>query len=581
MADYMTIPDAEGQDANGWPTSDFSLVLDNRYVFAWVPGAVNIDPLKFSTNLAGHYRLTFHGEAVVSGAANSKYDRATNTTVADYDIDPASSSFVKLTFFLTRRTPENAQGSGVTGIRLVRKEDVASRQVFTSLWLDSIRKYPWAVLRCMEAMRTNSYGAGPKEAYPHLLDWKTERRLPGSGSLISKSTAGIHSPLSWEDLVTLAQLTHKDLWINVPVNASDDYVDQLARLFKQGDAATGNAGIPADVHLYVEYSNEMWHDVFPQGKWNSQAAQDEVKAGNTNLNYDGASGTAEQWRFRRIAKRTVEIGRQFRNAFSDRPDCIRPVVDNHATEHDFDMLTYVAAQYGKPESVLYGIAQQGYYASADASSPQKVLEGEKAASDKNRGHYLVSRALATYFGLHSLAYEGGPEETGGSDPDVAAPDLPNKLAAARDPGMKNVIVHDLIDNWFAAGGDLYVAFSQVTRYSFYGTFGATEDLSNLQTGKWLGHAEAMQTPVPSPIAGTLLPAVAGESVQLEETQLPGLFLMRVPVAGTYSFSLSGKPGLAFTIDNSITGDGPLQPGLHALFVPPNGTPHIVVMAVRK
>jgi hypothetical protein len=378
----------------------------------------------------------------------------------------------------------------------------------------------------------------------------------------------------------LAQLTHKDLWLSIPVNASDDYVDQLARLFKNGNAATGDAGIPPEMHLYVEYSNEMWHEVFPQGKWNLQAAQDEVKAGQTNLNYDGPLGTSEQWRFRRIAKRTIEIGRQFRKIFSDRPDCIRPVINNHATEHDLDMLTYVTSQYGAPATVLYGIAQEGYYTSADSSSPQKILEGEKAASDRNRARYIVSRALATYFGLRSLAYEGGSEETGGKDDSVPDPDLPNKFAAARDPGMKEVILHDLIDNWFAAGGDLYVAYSQVTRYGYYGTFGATEDLSNLQTAKWLGYVAAMESPVPPLAAGTLLPATAGESVQLQETKQPGLFLLRVPEAGTYSFTAQGKLEVTFKIDNSLAGDATLSPGLHALSVFPAGAQSVMVTATR-
>ena len=620
LAAFMRILDARGQDARGWPTGDFNLILDNRYTFAWSPRIVNLDPLRASTHLAGRYRLSFRGSAEVAGSSNLQYDRATNTTTADYEIDEPrngpGSLFVEIAFRHTRRNLLSALETGVTDIRLVRRNDEkAAGQIFTDLWLDSLRNYPWAVLRTMGATGTNQYGApGSAEAYPRRLHWTTDRRLPGTGPLYENATAGVHSMISWEDLVILAQLTHKDLWINVPVNASDDYVVGLASLLKNGNASTGHAGIPVDTHLYVEYSNELWHYGFPQGKWNFQAAQDEVKAGATNLNYDGA-GTPERWRFRRIAQRTVEIGRQFRKIFSEDPDRIRPVINNQQTARDFDMLHYVAVNYGNPDTLLYGIAQQGYYTSLDASSPRRILEGESIASDKNRPGYVFSRMLATYFGLHSLLYEGGPDETGpdhfNKDPAVPDPNLPNKFAAARDPGMQGVIVHDLLGNWFASGGDLYAAFSQSSRYSFWGMFGQTEDLSNLKTGKWSGQAAVMQAPVPPLSAGVALPGDAGKSVEIPRNAYPsgetaeaapwGMFLLRAPVAGTYSFLLRGMPHapegrLRWMVDNTLAGTtafpsdaGPaspgvrarLKPGLHSLFVFLEGKSRVAIPPVSQ
>lgn len=610
LAAYMRIADAAGQDSKGWPTSDFSLILDNRPIFAWDPKIRNIDPLQYTPDVSGAYRLTFSGQAVVSGATKSSYDRSTNTTVVDYEIPRpvnGAGNLVKIRFLLTRRTYDDAPQTGVTNIRLVRREnEKATRQVFTDLWLDSIRKYPWAVLRCMEAMKTNEYGVrGSADAYPHLLQWSSERRLPGTGPLYSNVSPGVHGVLSWEDLVILAQITRKDLWINIPVNASDEYVDRLAALFRYGNAATGNTGIPTEVNLYVEYSNELWHDLFAQGKWNAQAAQDEVARKASDLNYDGR-GTPQKWRFRRIAKRTVEIGRKFRTAFSDNSGRIRPVLNNHLVEFDFDILRYIEVNYGRPASVLYGIAQQGYYTSADSKSPREILEGERAASDKNRQRYMLSRMLASYFGLHSLAYEGGPDETGpGDDPKNPAefdPNLPNKFAAAREPAMKDVIFHDLMDNWYSSGGELYVAYSQAGRYSFWGMYGLTEDLANLSTGKWMGYVAVMSAPLPAVTAGYALPAQVGATVEIEsgipvsgKPHEPGpapveMFLLRAPASGTYSFAVHGKSlgtesRLRLMLDDSRVGtvqltsghetaDGVkvnLDSGIHALFVFLDGT----------
>ncbi len=621
LVELMSIPDSNGQDSNGWPTSDFTLLLDNRYIFAWSPENPNVDPLKYSTSLVGQYRLTYTGKAFVFRASNSRYDPATNTTSADYDIDEASGGpgnlLLRIYFYRTQRTPEGPVGSGVTNIRLVRTDYAqAPKQIFTNLWVDSIRKYSWAAFRCMEALKTNDYGApGSREAYPYRLNWETERRLPGTGPLYGKAQLGVHGRVPWEAIVTVGQLTHRDLWINIPVNASDEYVEHLANLFQHGDRDTGDSGIPSDINLYVEYSNEMWHNQFHQGNWNFNSAQDEVKAGTTNLDYDGKASTPDQWRFRRIAKRTIEIGRQFRKAFADRPQRIRPVINNHLIEFDFDMLQYVTANYGKPSDVLYGISQQGYYTSLDSSSVESVLDGEKEASNKNKSNYAMSRTLATYFGLHSLAYEGGQDEKGGDTPAVPDKGFSNKLAAARAPRMKDVIAHDLLDNWFPSGGELYVTFSQVGRYSYWGTFGQTEDLTNLKTGKWIGHTAVMEAPVPPLAVGIRLPPLTGKAVELavnsgasDKVIPPGpgpwaMFLFSVSARGSYSFLAHGKPNgpnceVRFMIDNLLAGkstlpsdpgDGSgaqpvtaaLEPGLHSLFLFLDGEQTMTVSPASK
>ena len=52
----------------------------------------------------------------------------------------------------------------------------------------------------------------------------------------------------------------KDIWINVPVAASDDYVRELALLLRDN--------LDPNLHIYVEYSNEVWNWDFSQAHWN-------------------------------------------------------------------------------------------------------------------------------------------------------------------------------------------------------------------------------------------------------------------------------------------------------------------------
>ncbi|HEX5324716.1 MAG TPA: hypothetical protein VFW40_13085 [Capsulimonadaceae bacterium] len=580
------IDGATGQDALGWPTSDFRFILDNRYVFAWVPGAVNIDPKKYSTDLSGVYKLSFQGQAVVSAASddplhggvtvsNQLYDPKTNTTTADVNVgNPPGGVLIVLSFSQTKRQATGASGTGVTDLHLIRPGYVGrEKQVFTDVWLDSIRKYPWSALRFMGALGTNDYADwGSHEAYPYRLKWPTDRALPEAGPLYGKDHVGVHG-IPWEYVVFAANETGKDIWINIPVNASDDYVTQLARLLHDGDSFTGNKGIKPGLNIYVEYSNEMWHYGFFQGAWNFTAGKDEVQAGGSNLDYDHI-GNNDVWRFRRMAKRTIEIGKLFRAVFTNDPARIRPVIDNAFIEHDVDLLDYVTKNYGPPVRFLYAIAQTGYYGSKDKTSVGAILTGEKAASDQNRVGYERSRAIATYYGLHSLAYEGGQDEEGNKQPITPADTtLANQFAAARDPGMADVEMHDLIGNWFPAGGDLYMQFAHADRYSTYGMWGLSDDLTHRDSGKWVGVSKVMRAPAPAVTAGTLIAATDGANIAPSPDSLgsgfdypragqSGFFLLRAAKAGEYTVALTTKAAgdsssqVQMFLDNQLVG-GPV------------------------
>ena len=54
-------------DSTGWPSSDFGILMDNRYIFKWFPSATNIDPKQYATNISGTWKLTFNGSAKVTG----------------------------------------------------------------------------------------------------------------------------------------------------------------------------------------------------------------------------------------------------------------------------------------------------------------------------------------------------------------------------------------------------------------------------------------------------------------------------------------------------------------------------------
>lgn len=531
-----------GWDGDGWPTTDFKFIVDNRYTFAWVPGAPNVDPLHYSTDISGTYRLVFTGLARLSPdsgvtVANQVYDPDSNTTTADLIFgNPPGGVLMVVSFLDTQRRPADPPNSGLTNLHLIRPGyTLGSRQVFTDLWWGSITNYAWSALRFMGVLGTNNYAIpSSPEVYPYRLQWATDRSLPWAGPLYGRSHQGIHG-IPWEYVILIGNTSNTDVWINIPVNASDDYVTQLATLM-----CDSQFGIDPNLNIYVEYSNELWHYGFPQGPWNYQASVDEVLDGGSNLDYDGTTNR-DIWRQRRIAKRTLEIGQTFRSACGDTGGRIRPVIDDANVFTPENMLQYVQDNYGPPNQFLYGISITGYYGSADRSSVDAIITGEMAASDRNAAGYVRNRAIATYWSLHLLVYEGGQDEEGHPrGPSPLDPVLPNQFGAARDPRMADVEMHDLIGNWYPSGGELYMQFAHAGRYSAYGMWGLSDDLTNQSSGKWNGIVQAMATPAPAVTAGTVLPGAIDANVGFWRAP-PARFeqwLVRSDGGGTYNLIIN-------------------------------------------
>ena len=131
----------------------------------------------------------------------------------------------------------------------------------------------------------------------------------------------------WEYAIMLANAVHADMWINIPAQANDNYVDQLASLIKNGDTINGVSypALSPDLNVYVEYSNETWNSGFEVYQYATDAAVAEVvndANGGTqsNLNYDNLSlakngnGTyvnASTWQRRWCARRLMQISNDF------------------------------------------------------------------------------------------------------------------------------------------------------------------------------------------------------------------------------------------------------------------------------
>lgn len=60
-----------------------------------------------------------------------------------------------------------------------------------------------------------------------------------------------------EDMIDIANRIGANAWFNIPHAADDDYIQKYAELVKKN--------LRPDLKVYVEYSNEVWHQGFAGG----------------------------------------------------------------------------------------------------------------------------------------------------------------------------------------------------------------------------------------------------------------------------------------------------------------------------
>ncbi|SFT14697.1 S-layer homology domain-containing protein [Paenibacillus sp. BC26] len=468
-------------DANGWPTEDAATVFfDHRPVAAWLNDID--DPTKQFPDISGVYKLSFKGQAVLGNmdasspfkVENQKYDKKSNTTTADIVLAKGS-GLLYMTFTKTN--------GGVSDVKLMRP-GYSAGDTFTKEFLQALQ--PFGTLRFMDWLSTNNNNP----AYPAVTEWSDRKLTTDATQLLQDGTHGV----AWEYIIALANQTGKDIWINIPVAASDDYVKSLASLLK----AKLNPGIK----IYVEYSNEVWNDLFTQQAYNKAAAIAEgAKEGSalskhTMQSYfddpnDGDyTPQKRSWTRHRIAQRLIEIGQQFQTVFGEDAlnTRVRPVLSWFAIIPDQyeDMLNWVSQTYGDPKNYFYAIASAPYFnssAASDAASTTEVLtamqeDSKRFSSPDETKQELIG--LADQYGLKSYTYEGGPDSGGGSTINVE-----NRIAAHRSERMGDLVKYDVGNNFLDQNGDMFMYFTLTSGYNRYGMWGASEDiLDNLDTPKY-------------------------------------------------------------------------------------------------
>ena len=420
-------------DADGWPTGDTGVVVWHGHA-----------------HRSGVYRLSFDGTATLAvrwtsaEIRNQVYNVEANKTTAEIYFAHTPSEF--------RMVFTNTNG-GVRNIKLMRPIEPGSTvshdvtETFDRQFVKVLKRFD--VIRYMDATETN---ASPE------VDWNN-RKLP------NQLQSGI---MAWEYVIQLSNETDTDPWINVPHQATDNYVAELAKLFK-------NKPLNPERKLYVEYSNEVWNwgQGFDQSHWNAnEAGRCVIENINHPLNFDNAFTVADaeddekKWGIgvRRIPFRGMEISDIFRSVFGDDQMMtrVRPVVCWQASGgginywgHDGLMFldAYMRTQGRNVNDVFWGGGPAGYYS---PSNDVTELDDIWDSNDFDHEHWAnntckYDATVCATYGLHYVMYEGGPgfgDALGGSST------IPVGELAWNDPRIYNAMI-DHHKAYNKMGGDLF------------------------------------------------------------------------------------------------------------------------------
>ncbi|UYZ61489.1 T9SS type A sorting domain-containing protein [Hymenobacter weizhouensis] len=564
-----TLPPSQ-LDANGWPTTDFrTVLLDARPVPEWA-GTID-DPQGYRVSYSGTHHGSFTGRAVISNGAgpwsiqNQAYNAATNTTTFDLVLGAPGPGhgFVLMQFTNTQRTATAALGSGITNLKVIRAGyPAASTQFFPTALINAINGVNFAAIRAKDLTGTSNIDG---IVYPATIDW-ADRKLP-TDAIQAGGLGRKKEGMAWEHFIDLCNQVDKDIWVNIPVSATPNYVTQLATLLKNRLKPTLN--------IYVENDNEIWNN----GGGGFGATYTYNRAQAAALGFTGYGADKQNY-----ARRSVELAQLFQTVFGagSLNSRVRVVLCWHQPLRKWDvsqvMLPYINQTFGPPKNFIYAIATQTYFnpvnPPANATAAQLVAlcrpgivglvdEGPTTVNEAGRRQW-VQAAQQWQLPGGLMSYEGGPGTAYGEGNTT---NIGNAIQMHREPAMKDEVKYNLAQAWWDLGAGLAMQFTLSSGYQRYGQYGLTDDLGNPDRN---AKYQAMRELVGGPTTLATTPRAASpDALQLYPNPTAATFRLRyaAPTAQRAQVEVSNTLGQVVHHTSVALRSGPNDLELPAHFLP--------------
>lgn len=356
---------------------------------------------------------------------------------------------------------------------------------FSKPFLDSVREF--SVLRAMNWTGTNREAGlvdGEQEPFPYRR-WKD----------YPQRDAMVWSPAPFDVITELGNTLNRDIWLNVPHSADDDFVKRMAQQVHDT--------LEPERTVYVEYSNETWNDMFDQAFYVGRRgcemfASDPVAectvegtSGLCQLSDHGVNAGCYTYGLKYHAVRTAEVMAIWEAVFSDRRDKLIRVLGGRIGGMQQNGVAQLNLKWKGEEPVhrrvdLYAVAPYFYgdlttsvdafFATAPKGTngiPKAMPAALAGFPDPDLGLYAWIKSdvqlLSAFPSVSIAAYEGGQHLMSYEDPERK-----RVVEINRDPRMKALYLAYL-DMWAElSDGALFVHFTSPEAWTEFGAWGSKE-----------------------------------------------------------------------------------------------------------
>lgn len=298
------------KDSNGWVTSLATGQIAKTIVVNSNSTNPNAVPTGDYTILYdGEGTLTYPGATIISSSQGRNIVRVGSSGLTLYITATTPSNYVRnIRVLLPGGTCNNdiftyhASASTCSGVYKSFEETYTS-EPFHPVFLAEQR--PFNTLRFMDMMQTNrETWTNDSEEPPLVYNW----------SDYPSQTSAHWRPIPIEVAIQLANTLGANPYFTIPHTATDDFVRQMATVVKNN--------LNTNLKAHIEYSNEVWNDIFDQHQWvnrqgcllyspNPTAECDPDGAGSLNIcaytSWNNAQANCANYGGRYYAQRTAEV----------------------------------------------------------------------------------------------------------------------------------------------------------------------------------------------------------------------------------------------------------------------------------
>ncbi len=446
-------------DENGWPKNLHGGVAGTKFLNRLPAGTV---PDGFYTVLyEGQGKIHYGNDAALVVHRSGKdiieikagKDKILNASLVIQQTDPAN--YVRnIRILMAGGICKNAPHRHIQNKADCPKNDYLSFEehyktiLFNPYYLDFMRHFKVVRFMNMAGMTRNP-----------IENWQDRNKLEKATWGGKPNSRG--APL--EIMVELANRLKANPWFSMPYKASDDYIHQFARYV--------NKNLDKELKVYVEYSNETWNPIFVHHQYaidmgmKQNLDSDETKAGQ-----------------KYYSKRSIENFNIWEQEFKGAERLIRTMSSWSSNPRLSSLLLSYNDAYKKTDA----LAIAPYFTTTLKKMRQAENTDDIFATLTNKYNkkgfvasiqqMRVQQKVADAFGVDLVAYEGGQHLVDWDTRRVDEAPNPLLYAANRDPRMGE-LYYKYLQEWDKAGGKVFVLFSAPRIYSWYGSWGLKEHIT--------------------------------------------------------------------------------------------------------